>query len=873
MKQKSIVVVLGMHRSGTSLIARSLLTLGIDLGTRLMPPAAENNDKGFFEDVDFYALNESMLSALGANWRRIQKFGEPDWLVLQQSGYFLKAVELVRHKTAHHLVFGFKDPRTAILWPFWLRVFQHCQIQPKVVFSLRNPLSVARSLTRRDGMDGAAAYWLWAHHVLTALQIVQDEIKWAFIDYDALLENPETQLERIASALDLVLDEAALEKFVQEEIDESLRHNVYEIEDLRLDPNCPTLVYEMGSVLNQWKNADWRSATEFFCLQSAKWNDMLGQTQNFPALVDRMAVKLEDLGLKLNESRGQTAEVRQVLENELKKTQQFAKQQMERLQLSLDRANNDNAALHQVVEEIKKSRSWRITAPLRKASELARDLRPQRLIKILGSSWRIYKREVQRYGLFGFFARFPYYIKRRKFIIGYFKQMASGGAPGRWTFETVAAVVRPERLHPDLTGGISPIAASISVVIPTLNPGAEFPMLLRKLKGQQGVDRVEIVIVDSGSTDGSVEVAKQWGCTVVEIAPEEFTHSGSRNLGAEQATGDYLLFMVQDAYPIGAHWMYGMLRYLLDHAEQGLMAVSCAETPRSDSDMMYDSMIDTHYRFLGCRDQDRLGRLQGLGHMALRAQGQLSDVACLIRREDFARYRYRGDYAEDLDLGMRIIRDGKAVAMLSSVKVIHSHNRPAFYYLKRSFVDVVFLVAMFDDFPRPLVRSAPGLIEGIDRIARHLSAWLQAQSEQSEGSATLGEKLQSWLRAWRVELLKAPTEVQQVSLQDGRLEKAIAALRHRAGQASVSRAGDVSDDVQQFVDMFLGRVEHFGQYAASVYSVLDARLAAELRAAVIKIFAASAGSALGFAYVQFKSGTRDEAELVQWIFDELKAGV
>ncbi|HOI67191.1 MAG TPA: family 2 glycosyl transferase, partial [Thiomonas arsenitoxydans] len=337
--------------------------------------------------------------------------------------------------------------------------------------------------------------------------------------------------------------------------------------------------------------------------------------------------------------------------------------------------------------------------------------------------------------------------------------------------------------------------------------------------------------------------------------------------------GDYLLFMVQDAYPIGAHWMYGMLRYLLDHAEQGLMAVSCAETPRSDSDMMYDSMIDTHYRFLGCRDQDRLGRLQGLGHMALRAQGQLSDVACLIRRDDFARYRYRGDYAEDLDLGMRIIRDGKAVAMLSSVKVIHSHNRPAFYYLKRSFVDVVFLVAMFDDFPRPLVRSVPGLIEGIDRVARHLSAWLQAQSEHSESSATLGEKLQSWLRTWRVELLKAPTEVQQVSLQDGRLEEAIAALRHRAGQVSASGAEDVSDDVQQFVDMFLGRVEHFGQYAASVYSVLDARLAAELRAAVIKIFAASAGSALGFAYVQFKSGTRDEAELVQWIFDELKAGV
>ena len=96
-----------------------------------------------------------------------------------------------------------------------------------------------------------------------------------------------------------------------------------------------------------------------------------------------------------------------------------------------------------------------------------------------------------------------------------------------------------------------------------------------------------------------------------------------------------------------------------------LAAVSCSEYSRSDSDMMYDSMIHTHYQFLGCLDRDRIGSYQGESHMSLRAQGQLSDVSCLIGRELFGTYRYRGDYAEDLDLGIRLIRDDYRVAMLS----------------------------------------------------------------------------------------------------------------------------------------------------------------------------------------------------------------
>ncbi len=70
--KKRIVVVLGMHRSGTSAITRGLQVLGVNLGDELMQPVAGNNDRGFWEDNDIYLLNEAILEKLGANWQSTQ---------------------------------------------------------------------------------------------------------------------------------------------------------------------------------------------------------------------------------------------------------------------------------------------------------------------------------------------------------------------------------------------------------------------------------------------------------------------------------------------------------------------------------------------------------------------------------------------------------------------------------------------------------------------------------------------------------------------------------------------------------------------------------------------------------------------------------
>src|SRR5262249_29991910 len=78
---------------------------------------------------------------------------------------------------------------------------------------------------------------------------------------------------------------------------------------------------------------------------------------------------------------------------------------------------------------------------------------------------------------------------------------------------------------------------------------------LQGIRAQVTGDEVEVVVVDSGSTDGSIELARDFGALVHEIPPSEFSHGASRNLGASLAQGELLVFISQDAYPVDAHWL------------------------------------------------------------------------------------------------------------------------------------------------------------------------------------------------------------------------------------------------------------------------------------------------------------------------------
>jgi len=284
---KRLIVVLGMHRSGTSAITRGLNVLDVELGDRLNPPEEGVNNKGFFEDLDILRLNESMLQTLGSDWHFLASIEPEDVITLKNMGFLLQAVDIIHKKTQVGSVFGFKDPRTVKLMPFWRQVFEHCGCGVGYVLVLRNPLSVAKSLEKRDGFSHEKSYMLWLGHVLTSLSNTEEHCR-VLVDYDHFMHNPQKALELIAERLDLQINLQAFQTYLSEFLDEGLRHTIYSKNDLYIDHACPPLVQELYSSLLECSldnslldKPDFRASTkqwvsEFVRLTSnLKWVDEL----------------------------------------------------------------------------------------------------------------------------------------------------------------------------------------------------------------------------------------------------------------------------------------------------------------------------------------------------------------------------------------------------------------------------------------------------------------------------------------------------------------------------------------------------------------------------------------------------------------------
>jgi hypothetical protein len=167
MPYQRIMCVLGMHRSGTSLVTRILNLLGVDLGPeeRLLEPGPDN-PLGFWEHEEIVELNDEILGLLGGSWHEPPAF-EPNWERSPAlSGLRGVAVEMIRREFERSELWGWKDPRACLTLPFWQLLIPGM----RYVICLRNPVDVARSLARRDGFPVEKSGDLWVDHVEASLR-------------------------------------------------------------------------------------------------------------------------------------------------------------------------------------------------------------------------------------------------------------------------------------------------------------------------------------------------------------------------------------------------------------------------------------------------------------------------------------------------------------------------------------------------------------------------------------------------------------------------------------------------------------------------------------------------------------------------------
>jgi GT2 family glycosyltransferase/glycosyltransferase involved in cell wall biosynthesis len=189
-------LVLGMHRSGTSVLARLLAAAGASPGERLVP-GSHGNEDGHWEDAFAVETNERLLSALGYRWDDLRPL-PGGWMQSEAAAEARARIrEYIRSDLSRHALWAIKDPRMCLFAELWLQAFADEGRTPSVLLLGRHPREIAASLAVRDGMAHGKAMLLWLRHALDAERASRG-LPRAFLAYDELLADPAGALRRIA---------------------------------------------------------------------------------------------------------------------------------------------------------------------------------------------------------------------------------------------------------------------------------------------------------------------------------------------------------------------------------------------------------------------------------------------------------------------------------------------------------------------------------------------------------------------------------------------------------------------------------------------------------------------------------------------------
>src|SRR5207245_10278397 len=160
------LLVLGMHRSGTSALAGALGLLGVHLGNRLLPGTAANAG-GYFEDEDVLAIHERLLYELDRTWDDIRPL--PDrWWQQEAARHARGRLRQVLSGLSRAPIWAVKDPRLCRLLPAWTAVRPALRVEPTFIIIIRDPREAARSLAARDGMPAWKSHLLYLRSMVSA---------------------------------------------------------------------------------------------------------------------------------------------------------------------------------------------------------------------------------------------------------------------------------------------------------------------------------------------------------------------------------------------------------------------------------------------------------------------------------------------------------------------------------------------------------------------------------------------------------------------------------------------------------------------------------------------------------------------------------
>ena len=216
--KRRAILVLGMHRSGTSALSGVACSLGASAPNNLLP-ANFANPNGYWESLPLVQTHSELLASADSSWDDWRQL-DPRWYGSEDAPRFRRRIrDILESEYDEKPLFVVKDPRLCRFLPFFLSVLKEMAVTPVALLSLRDPLEVAFSLRRRDGFPISKSVALWLRHVLEA-ELHSREMPRCTVSYENLLKDWRLEMGRAGGATDVAwpadpeTSAASIEKFL-----------------------------------------------------------------------------------------------------------------------------------------------------------------------------------------------------------------------------------------------------------------------------------------------------------------------------------------------------------------------------------------------------------------------------------------------------------------------------------------------------------------------------------------------------------------------------------------------------------------------------------------------------------------------------------
>jgi len=240
-------------------------------------------------------------------------------------------------------------------------------------------------------------------------------------------------------------------------------------------------------------------------------------------------------------------------------------------------------------------------------------------------------------------------------------------------------------------------AVDISIVIPVKNGEKYLDYLLKAVFSQKVSSEFEVIVVDSGSKDRTIDIITQYPVTLYQINDYEFNHGLTRNFGISKAKGKYIVLMTQDAVPYDSHWLIQLIDAI--NSDENIAGVYSRQIPSQDVDVLMQLITARSFASEKGKRQSKIRNPAEYARLLPREKYRFcnfDNVSSCIRKEVWEKCPFpKTEFGEDIEWAKTVLERGYQINYEPDSIVYHSHNFSIQNWYRRNRLNSNKLAALF----------------------------------------------------------------------------------------------------------------------------------------------------------------------------------